>query len=80
MKFKVVSTETFCRQFWKHKKDGEFVKILNQKIKRLQEDPKNVGGYLSGKLQGYKSTRILKMSKFHLFITHQKCSVYIMHF
>jgi len=75
MNFKIISTETFSRQFKKHKKDGEFVKILSNKIKRLQEDPKNVGGYLSGKLHGCKSTRILKMSEFHMFITCGKVSI-----
>jgi mRNA-degrading endonuclease RelE of RelBE toxin-antitoxin system len=61
MAWEVISTDNFSREFKKHKKDGEFVKILDNKIKRLQEDPENVGGYLSGKLFGYKSTRILRL-------------------
>ena len=78
MKWKVVSTETFSRQFQKHKRDGEFVKILDGKIRRLQENPENVGGYLSGKLHGYKSTRILKKLRLMFKIVKEKYEVYLM--
>ena len=78
MVWEVKSTETFSRQFQKHKKDGEFIKILDNKIKRLQEDPDNVGGYLSGKLHGYKSTRILKKLRLVFKIVNEKQEVYLM--
>ena len=78
MKWKVISTETFSRQFRKHEKNGEFVKILNNKIKRLQENPENVGGYLSGKLHDYKSTRILKKLRLVFKIIMEKQEVHLM--
>jgi hypothetical protein len=43
MNWKVISTETFSKQFRKHRKDGEFVKALDNKIKRLGLDPENMG-------------------------------------
>ncbi|KHO55085.1 MAG: hypothetical protein QT10_C0007G0071 [archaeon GW2011_AR19] len=78
MEWKVISTETFSKQFKKHKKDGEFVKILNNKIKRLKENPENVGGYLSGKLHGYKSTRILRKLRLVFKILMEKQEVHLM--
>ncbi len=78
MEWKVVSTETFSRQFQKHKKEGDFIKSLNNKIKRLQENPENVGGYLSGKLAGYKSTRILKKFRLIFKIINEKQEVHLM--
>ena len=78
MEWKVISTETFSKQFKKHKKDGEFVKILNNKIKRLKENPENVGGYLSGKLNGYKSTRILRKLRLVFKILMEKQEVHLM--
>lgn len=78
MTWKVISTETFSKQFKKHKKDGEFVKILDNKIKRLKENPENVGGYLSGKLHGYKSTRILKKLRLVFKIVNEKQEVHLM--
>jgi len=78
MAWKIISTETFSRQFQKHKRDGEFVKILNNKIKRLQETPENVGGYLSGKLFGYKSTRILRKLRLIFKIIKEKQEVHLM--
>lgn len=78
MEWKIISTETFSKQFQKHKKDGEFVKALDNKIKRFQEDPENVGGYLSGKLHGYKSTRILKNLRLVFKIIHETHEVHLM--
>jgi mRNA-degrading endonuclease RelE of RelBE toxin-antitoxin system len=78
MAWSVISTETFSREFKKHRKDGEFVKILDNKIKRLQEDPENVGGYLSRKLFGYKSTRILKNLRLVFKIVNEKHEVHLM--
>jgi addiction module RelE/StbE family toxin len=78
MEWKVISTDTFSRQFQKHKKDGEFVNALDKKIKRLAEDPENVGGYLSGKLHGYKSTRIIKKFRLVFKIVKERQEVYLM--
>ena len=68
MSWKVIATEIFSREFKKHKRererDSEFIKALNNKIKRFQENPENIGGYLAGNLHSYKSTRIV--SKYRL--------------
>lgn len=64
MAWKTTTTETFLKEFKKHRKDREFVDALDKKIIRLQENPESVGGFLSGQLHGYKSTRIL--GKFRL--------------
>ena len=78
MNWKVISTETFSKQFRKHRKDGEFVKALDNKIKRLGLDPENMGGNLSGKLHGYKSTRILRKLRLVFRIVHENQEVHLM--
>lgn len=64
MKWKIIITETFSKEFKKYKRDNDFINALNKKIKRFQENPNDIGGNLSGKLQGYKSTRL--MNKFRI--------------
>ncbi len=77
MKWKIISTKTFSQEFKKYKRDKEFVKTLNKKIKRLQENSEIIGGYLSGKLHGYKSTRIVKNFKLIFKITYNKKEVFL---
>lgn len=60
MTFEVERTKTFSNEFKKHKNNREFLQALDKKLKRLIEDPENVGRNLYGKLHGYKSTRIVK--------------------
>jgi len=62
--WKIISTDTFSKEFKKYKKNNEFVKALDRKIERLKENPESVGGNLSGRLSNYKSTRII--GKFRL--------------
>jgi len=50
MKWKIIATNTFSKNFKKYKKDRNFIHALNNKMKRLQEDPENVGGHLAGNL------------------------------
>jgi mRNA-degrading endonuclease RelE of RelBE toxin-antitoxin system len=57
--WKVIRTDTFLQEFKKYGKNGEIVNALDKKIKRLKENPESVGGFLSGRLHGYKSTRII---------------------
>ena len=64
MNYEIVVTDTLSKEFRKYEKDGEFVNALDKKVERLKENPNNVGGFLSGKLHGYKSTRIIR--KFRL--------------
>lgn len=58
MVWALIRTERFSQEFKKFEKDKQFVDALDKKIKRLQEDP-NIGGYLAGRLHGYKSIRLL---------------------
>ncbi|GBE20033.1 MAG TPA: type II toxin-antitoxin system mRNA interferase toxin, RelE/StbE family [Candidatus Pacearchaeota archaeon] len=64
MNWKITVTDTFSKEFKKYRKNKEFVDALDKKIKRLQENPKSVGGFLSGNLHGHKSARIV--GKFRL--------------
>ncbi|MBU4116267.1 MAG: hypothetical protein KKG94_00825 [Nanoarchaeota archaeon] len=75
MIWKVITTKTFSKAFKKYKKDSEFTKVIEQKIKRFKENPHNVGGNLSGKLKGYKSTRIIR--KFRLLFKIVADKVYL---
>jgi addiction module RelE/StbE family toxin len=77
MKWKIISTETFSKEFKKYKKDNEFLKALDNKIKRLQQEPHNVGGYLSGNLHGYKSTRIIRKLRLIFKILDENKEVYL---
>ncbi len=55
----VKRTNTFLKNFKKYKKDQQLINELDKKIKRLIIDPNAVGGNLSGKLYGQKSTRLI---------------------
>ena len=77
MPWEIAVTDTFSKEFKKHKKDKEFVNALDKKIQRLKEEPENVGGYLSGELHGYKSTRIIKKFRLIFRISNQENKVYL---
>lgn len=78
MAWKIISSETFSKEFKKYRKDGEFVRTLDNKIGRLKENPEAVGGYLSGKLHGYKSTRIMSKLRLVFKIFYEKKEVHLM--
>ncbi|MBI2110288.1 type II toxin-antitoxin system mRNA interferase toxin, RelE/StbE family [Candidatus Woesearchaeota archaeon] len=78
MTWEIKVTDTFSKEFKKHKKDGEFVKALEAKLDRLKENPENVGGYLSGRLHGYKSTRIVGKYRLVFKIVREDNSVKLM--
>lgn len=75
--WEVIVTETFSSEFRKHKKDGEFVRALDKKIERMKEDPSSVGGFLSGNLHGYKSTRILSKFRILFRVNESEHRVYL---
>ena len=77
MSYEIVITDTFSKEFKKHKRDGEFVNALDKKIERLKEDPNKVGGFLSGKLHGYKSTRIIGKFRLIFKIAENERKVYL---
>ena len=77
MNYEIIITNTFSKEFKKHKKDKEFVNALDKKIERLKNSPDNVGGFLSGKLHGYKSTRIIRKFRLIFKIGEQENKVYL---
>jgi len=58
MAWVVKRTDTFLESLKTIRKNNKALEELDKKIKRLQEDPLHVGGWLSGALHGKKSTRI----------------------
>ncbi|MEK6926493.1 MAG: type II toxin-antitoxin system RelE/ParE family toxin [Nanoarchaeota archaeon] len=77
MSYEIIATNTFSKEFKKHKKDKEFIEALDKKVQRLKEDPNHVGGFLSGKLHEYKSTRIVKKFRLIFKIIEQERKVYL---
>ena len=77
MVWRVIRTERFSKEFKKYEKNAEFVHALDKKIKRLQEDPHTVGGYLSGNLHGYKATRLIRKFRILFRISEEERAVYL---
>lgn len=77
MSWAVKRTDTFLKNLKKHKTSYELLKELDVKIKSLEQNPENIGGYLRGKLSGNKSTRL--SSKFRLIfeVDTEKRIVYL---
>ncbi|MDP2846235.1 MAG: hypothetical protein Q8N79_09245 [Candidatus Methanoperedens sp.] len=67
MTWEVERTATFIESLRAIGKNKEALFELDKKIKRLQEDPLHLGGWLSGELHGKKSTRISR--KYRLIFT-----------
>ncbi|MAF35232.1 hypothetical protein CMO91_05290 [Candidatus Woesearchaeota archaeon] len=53
-------TDTFLQTLKEHKKNAALLAVLDKKILRLIKDPHAVGGELSGKLHGWRSTRLVR--------------------
>ena len=70
MMWVVKRTDTFLFSLKAIRKNKNALDELDKKIKRLQEDPLHVGGWLSGELRGKRSTRITK--KYRLIFTPNK--------
>lgn len=60
MAWVIKRTDTFLESFSRVRMNTRIVSELGRKIKRLQEDPLHVGGWLTGSLHGKKATRIAK--------------------
>ena len=60
MTWVVKRTDTFLESLKAIKKNKRALEELDKKIKRLQEDPTHVGGWLSGELHSKRATRITK--------------------
>ena len=76
MAWKVIRTDRFSEEFKKFEKNREFSDALDKKIKKLKEDP-NIGWYLSGKLHGYKSIRLLRKFRILFKINESENKVYL---
>jgi len=77
MLWKIINTDTFSKKVKKHKKSREFMEALDKRLERLKEDPKGVGGYLSARLHGYKSTRIIGKFRLIFRIDGKEKKVYL---
>ena len=77
MVWQVIRTERFSKEFKKYEKNQDFVNAMDKKIKRLQEDPTAVGGYLSGNLHGYKATRLIRKFRILFRISEEERAVYL---
>ena len=75
--WRVIRTERFSREFKKLEKNVEFVNALDKKIKRFKEDPHSIGGYLSGRLHGYKATRLVRKFRILFRISEEDKTVYL---
>ncbi|MEK6862523.1 MAG: type II toxin-antitoxin system RelE/ParE family toxin [Nanoarchaeota archaeon] len=76
MVWTVIRSDRFSEEFKKFEKNKHFVYALDAKIKRLQEDP-NIGGYLSGRLHGYKSIRLVGKYRIVFRIDEKEKKVYL---
>ena len=77
MLWKVIVTETFSKTFKKYNKREEFLNALDKKLQRIKQNPYGVGGNLSGKLKGYKSTRIIRKLRLIFKINEKEYSVFL---
>ncbi len=67
MTWVVKRTDTFLDSLRDIRVNKEALAELDKKLKRLQENPLHMGGWLSGELHGKKSTRISR--KYRLIFT-----------
>jgi len=77
MSWEVVATEAFSAEFRKFERHKEFVDALDKKIKKLIEDPTSIGAFLSGRLHGYKSMRLVKNFRIVFRLSLQDQKVYL---
>jgi len=77
MSWRIKSTETFKKNLKKQKSNHELLAELDKKIKRLKSDPIKIGGMLSGKLYGKKSTRLTHKYRLLFSIDSKKHAVYL---
>jgi len=75
MSWKVITTKSFSKDYKKYRKNSLFVNALEKKIQRLKKGPANIGGCLSGRLHGYKSTRIIRKLRLIFKVDEGRCSV-----
>jgi mRNA-degrading endonuclease RelE of RelBE toxin-antitoxin system len=77
MKWTIKNTETFQDSLSRIYLHPSVVREIGKKIKRLEEDPNHVGGWLQGPLHGNKSTRIAKKYRLIFSIDEKSHTVYL---
>lgn len=75
--WKVNRTDSFLKNLKKHKNNHKLLTALDKKIKNLKKDPVNIGGNLSGKLHGLKSTRLIKKFRLIFSVDEENKVVYL---
>lgn len=78
MAWKVIRSDTFSRALKGYKKRRDLLEALDKKIQRLGKDPHAVGGYLSGRLHGYKGTKLATKFRLVFKISDSERIVYLM--
>ena len=73
----VKRTDPFLKDIKKHKKNHERLPELDSKIKKLKEEPLSIGGELSGRLHGKKSTRLVEKFRLIFQIDEENKIVYL---
>jgi mRNA-degrading endonuclease RelE of RelBE toxin-antitoxin system len=58
--YEIFRTDSFLEDVKKQKKNKQLLNELDKKIQKLKENSHNIGGNLSGRLAGFKSTRLVK--------------------
>ena len=70
-------TDTFLKNLKEQRTNHQLLQELEEKLKRLREDPNVIGGELGGKLHGKKSTRIAKKFRLIFQIDSEEKIVYL---
>ncbi|MEK6857465.1 MAG: type II toxin-antitoxin system RelE/ParE family toxin [Nanoarchaeota archaeon] len=77
MNWIVERADSFLKDLSKYRKNSELLNALDNKIKRLEIDPENVGGMLSGRLHGKQSTRLIRKFRLIFQINESERKVYL---
>jgi len=75
--WEIVRTDTFSQTFKKYQKNKIFVYAIDKRMQRLKENPHNVGGYLSGRIDRYKSARLIGKLRLIFGISEKSKIVYL---
>ena len=73
----VKRTDTFLESLRDIRKNKEALAELDKKLKRLQENPLHMGGWLSAELHGKKSTRISRKYRLKFSVDEMEKVVYL---